>query len=127
MAVPDNRPFFLNLVKIRLPVTGFVSIFHRISGLLLFLSIPFSVFLLDISLQGASGFERAADILTQPLIQFASLILLWSIIHHFIAGIRFLLTDFDIGLEKKQATQFAWLVFIIEAVIFVLLVLKLFL
>ena len=121
MAVPDNRPFLLNLVIIRLPVTGFVSIFHRISGLLLFLAIPFSVYLLDISLQGVAGFDKAVDILNWPFFQLASLILLWSIIHHFIAGIRYLLMDFDIGLEKQQATQFAWLVFIVEAIVLALL------
>ena len=123
MAVSDNRPFFLNLIKIRLPVTGFVSIFHRISGLLLFLAIPFSVYLLDISLQGKQGFDAATEIIQLPLVQLALLILLWSIIHHFIAGIRFLLTDFDIGLEKQQATRFAWLVFILEALAFVLIIL----
>ncbi|MCW9047612.1 MAG: succinate dehydrogenase, cytochrome b556 subunit [Gammaproteobacteria bacterium] len=127
MAVSDNRPFFLNLVKIRLPVTGFVSIFHRISGLLLFLAIPFSVYLFDLSLQGDAGFNSAIDVLNAPLIKIACVILLWSILHHFIAGIRFLLTDFDIGLEKKQATQFAWAVFVVEAILFVWLGLEIFL
>ncbi|VAW57343.1 Succinate dehydrogenase cytochrome b-556 subunit [hydrothermal vent metagenome] len=127
MAVSDNRPFFLNLLKIRLPVTGFISIFQRISGLLLFLSIPFSVYLFDLSLSGPAGFNQTLDILHNPCLQLISLILLWSIIHHLIAGIRFLLTDFDIGLEKKQATRFAWFVFIIEAIIFVLLTVEIFL
>jgi succinate dehydrogenase / fumarate reductase cytochrome b subunit len=127
MAVTDNRPFFLNLVKIHLPVTGFVSIFHRISGLLLFLAVPFSVYLLDISLQGEAGFIKAADILHMPLVQLVSLLLLWSIVHHLLAGIRFLLTDFDIGLEKHQAIRYAWLVFIIEAIVFVLLAVRIFL
>lgn len=127
MAVPDNRPFYLNLVKIHLPVTGFVSIFHRISGLLLFLAIPFSVYLLDLSLQGDAGFAQTINILSHPFIQLLSLILLWSIVHHFVAGIRFLLTDFDIGLEKKQASRFAWLVFIIEAIIFALLTMEIYL
>ena len=127
MAVSDNRPFFLNLIKIRLPVTGFVSIFHRISGLLMFLAIPFSIYLFDISLQGQSGFSQAVEILQHPLIQLISLVLLWSIVHHLIAGIRFLLTDFDIGLEKHQATLFAWLVFAIEAVLFVVLAVRIYL
>lgn len=127
MAVSDNRPFFLNLVIIRLPVTGFVSIFHRISGFLLFLAIPFSVYLLDISLQGVNGFNKSVEILSMPFIQLASLVLLWSIIHHFIAGIRFLLTDFDIGLEKQQAIQLAWLVFVIEAIVLALLIWGIFL
>lgn len=106
MSVSDNRPFFLNLLKIHLPVTGFISILHRVSGLLMFLAIPLSVYLLDISLQGEQGFEQAVDILQQPLLQLLSLILLWSIIHHLLAGIRFLLTDFEIGLEKQRAILF---------------------
>jgi len=127
MAVSDNRPFFLNLIKIRLPVTGFVSIFHRISGLLMFLAIPFSIYLFDISLQGKSGYSHTVEILQYPLLQLISLVLLWSIVHHLIAGIRFLLTDFDIGLEKHQATLFAWLVFAIEAIVFMLLAVRIYL
>jgi len=127
MAVSDNRPFFLNLIKIRLPVTGFVSIFHRISGLLMFLAIPFSIYLFDISLHGQNGYSQAVEILQHPIIQLVSLVLLWSIVHHLIAGIRFLLTDFDIGLEKQQATLFAWLVFVIEAIVFVLLAVRIYL
>jgi len=127
MAVSDNRPFFLNLVKIRLPVTGFVSIFHRISGLLMFMAIPFSVYLLDISFQGQAGFNQVVSILQNPFMQLISLVLLWSIIHHLFAGIRFLLTDFDIGIEKQQATLYAWAVFLIEAVVFLFIAARIFL
>ena len=127
MASTDNRPFFLNLLKIHLPVTGFVSILHRISGLLLFMAIPFSVYLLELSLQGKTGFAQAAEILQFPLVQLVLLILLWSIIHHLFAGIRFLLTDIDIGLEKQQSVYYAWAVFILEAIVFVLLAMEYFL
>jgi len=127
MAVTDNRPFYLNLLKIRLPVTGFVSILHRVSGLLMFIAIPGAVFLFDLSLQSAEGFKQAQQILSLPVLQLISLILLWSIIHHLIAGIRFLLTDFDIGLEKAQSIRYAWLVFILEAIVFVSLIVGVFL
>ena len=127
MSVSDNRPFFLNLLKIHLPVSGFISILHRVSGLLMFLAIPLSVYLLDISLQGEQGFEQAVDILQQPLLQLLSLVLLWSIIHHLLAGIRFLLTDFEIGLEKQRAILFSWIVFALEAIIFLMLVVRLYL
>lgn len=124
MAATDNRPFYLNLLKIRLPVTGYVSILHRISGLLLFLAMPFGVYLFDLSLQGNEGFKQAIEILNLPLVQLLSLVLLWSIIHHFIAGIRYLLLDFDIGLEKDQSIRIAWLVFFIEAIVFVWLAME---
>jgi len=127
MAVTDNRPFFLNLLKIRLPVTGFVSILHRISGMLLFLSIPFAVYLFELSLQGEKGFLQAHELLSLPLIKLILLVLLWSIIHHFFAGIRFLLTDFDIGLDKKQSIAYAWAVFIAEAIVFIVFAVGVFL
>lgn len=122
MAVSDNRPFFLNLLKIHLPVTGFVSFLHRISGLLLFIAIPFSVYLFDLSLQSSSGFERAANILAHPALQLISLLLLWSLLHHLFAGIRFLLTDLDIGLSKAQAVRSAWMVFALELILLILIV-----
>lgn len=122
MAVSDNRPFFLNLLKIHLPVTGFVSFLHRISGLLLFMAIPFSVYLFDLSLQGSTGFERAASLLAHPVMQLLSLLLLWSLLHHLFAGIRFLLTDLDIGLDKPQAIRSAWAVFVLEVIVLLLIV-----
>jgi succinate dehydrogenase / fumarate reductase cytochrome b subunit len=122
MAVSDNRPFFLNLLKIHLPVTGFVSFLHRISGLLLFIAIPFSVYLFDLSLQGSAGFEQAANMLAHPIIQLLGLLLIWSLLHHLFAGIRFLLTDLDIGLSKTQAVRSAWLVFSLELIVLILIV-----
>ncbi len=122
MSVSDNRPFFLNLLKIHLPVTGFVSILHRISGMLMFLAIPFTVYLLDLSLQDDQGFAQASGILQQPIVQLLTLVLLWSLIHHLLAGIRFLLIDFEIGLEKQQAILFSWAVFIIQAILLLLLI-----
>lgn len=122
MAVSDNRPFFLNLLKIHLPVTGFVSFLHRISGLLLFIAIPVSVYLFDLSLQGSSGFDHAANILAHPALQLISLLLLWSLLHHLFAGIRFLLTDLDIGLAKAQAVRSAWMVFVLEVIVLILIV-----
>lgn len=122
MAISDNRPFFLNLLKIHLPVTGFVSILHRVSGLLLFIAIPFTVYLFDLSLQSSAGFDHAAALLVHPLAQLFSLLLLWSLLHHLFAGIRFLLTDLDIGLDKPQAVRSAWTVFVLEIIALVLIV-----
>ncbi len=119
MAVSDNRPFYLNLIKIRLPVPGFVSILHRISGLLMFLALPYSIYLLDLSLQGQSGFDQAAVQLQQPVIKLLTLAIVWSVIHHLLAGTRFLLTDFEIGLDKQQARFSSWLVLGLETIIFI--------
>jgi succinate dehydrogenase cytochrome b subunit len=123
MAVQDSRPFFLNLLKIRLPIPGIVSIFHRVSGLFLFLAIPVFVYILDLSLQDKQGFAQAAELLAHPLAKLFLLVIIWSLVHHLFAGIRFLLTDFDIGLSKTQSSKTAWMVIIAEVVSLVLILL----
>lgn len=121
MAGTDPRPFYLNLIKIRLPVPGVVSIFHRISGVLLFLAIPWSVYLLELSLRGEQEFGQVVNLLNQPIIKLGLIILLLSLVHHFYAGLRFLATDFDIGLGKQASRNSAWLVIVLVIVTFVLL------
>lgn len=116
MAASDPRPFYLNLIKIRLPIQGMVSIIHRVTGVLMFIAIPFFVYLLDISLQGEAGFIQAREILSSFFIQIAMLLLLWALLHHFYAGIRYLLIDFDIGVDKQGSRKTAWAVLILEII-----------
>ena len=117
MAVNDSRPFYLNLFKIRLPIPGVVSIMHRISGVLLFIAIPFLTYLFDLSLQGELGFNQAADILNHPVLMLVMLLLLWSLIHHLFAGVRYFLIEFDIGIEKDQSRTTAWVVIALEVIV----------
>lgn len=98
-----SRPRFLNLLLIRMPVGAITSIGHRISGILLFLCIPLAAFLLDLSLQGTDGFELAARLLTSPWLRAAELLIAWSLAHHLLAGIRFLLIDLEVGVDKAPA------------------------
>jgi len=112
----NKRPVYLNLLKIRLPLTGMVSFAHRITGVILFLSLPFVVYILDLSIESEASFQNAQQILNQPLMMFVQVLLLWSIAHHFFAGIRFLLIDAEIGVEKSQARLGAWLVLLAEAI-----------
>jgi succinate dehydrogenase / fumarate reductase cytochrome b subunit len=105
-----RRPVFLNLLQIRFPVTAITSILHRASGLLLFLLIPFFILALQMSLRSAHDFNAvlgAFDSLPARLLMF---ILLWAALHHFLAGIRFLLLDVDIAVTRSAARASAWLV-----------------
>ena len=112
----NKRPVYLNLLKIRLPLTGVVSFAHRITGVILFLALPFAVYLLDLSIESQQSFQQAQQILNQPVMIFVQILLLWSIAHHFFAGIRFLLIDAEIGVEKAQARTGAWLVLLAEVI-----------
>ncbi len=116
MPMADKRPVYLNLIKIRLPLPGLISFAHRITGVLLFLFIPFAVYLFDLSIHSQQSFEQARQLLHQPLMQIVLILVLWSIAHHFFAGIRFLLIDAEIGVEKSQSRIGAWLVLVAEAV-----------
>lgn len=132
MAVPRSngpiskaRPKFLNLVAIRLPLAGVVSIFHRVSGSVLFLALPPLIALFALSIESPAGFERASHLMRQPMIAIPLFGLTWAYLHHFCAGIRFLLLDLHIGLDKVGARRSAVAVLIVSLGLTGLLALKL--
>jgi succinate dehydrogenase / fumarate reductase cytochrome b subunit len=102
-----TRPKYLNLrallFEIRLPLPGWVSILHRISGALLFLSALWLLWLLDRSLASESGFEAVKRYAGLPLVKISLLVLIWAYCHHFCAGIRYLFLDLDKGVDKAAA------------------------
>ena len=112
----DNRPVYLNLLKIRLPLTGMVSFAHRITGVILFVCLPFAVYLLGLSVESPQSFEKASELLQEPAMVAVQALLAWSLVHHFFAGIRFLLIDAEIGVERSQARTGAWLVLLAELI-----------
>ncbi|MDP2821953.1 MAG: succinate dehydrogenase, cytochrome b556 subunit [Sulfuritalea sp.] len=98
-----GRPKYLNLFEIRQPLPAVVSILHRISGAGLFLMLPLLIGLLQLSLASPEGFETFRSIVGNPLVKGLLLGLLWACLHHFCAGIRILLLDIHVGVEKAQA------------------------
>jgi len=103
------RPKYLSLwaivFEIRLPLTGWVSLLHRISGVMLVAASAWLLYVLDLSLVSETGFHEARTLLAGPFAKSASIFLLWAFCHHFFAGIRFLLIDLDIGVEQQAARQ----------------------
>ncbi len=97
------RPKNLRLVSIRLPLPALVSILHRVSGVLMFLALPALLFLLQASLSSSAGFDLAVEMLDHPLIKLPGMLLVWSFLHHFIAGLRHLSLDMRLGLELQTA------------------------
>lgn len=99
----SNRPKYLNLMQIRLPLPGVISIMHRISGAVLFLSLPLLLCGLQQSLSSADGFEALRAALSGSIAKLIMIGLVWGYLHHLFAGIRHLLLDLDIGTELAQA------------------------
>ena len=100
--VTRRRPVYLNLVRIRLPLPGIVSILHRLSGAALYLiGLPLLLFGVQRSLASPEAFDSFRGALSNPLAKIVLIGLIWAYLHHFFAGIRFLLLDVQQGIELK--------------------------
>jgi len=110
-----KRPVYLNLVRIKLPLPGFVSILHRVSGTLLFLLLlVFGVAWFARSLESAAGFATLAQTLSMPFFKLVLLGALWAYLHHFCAGVRYLFLDIDLGLDLPRARASSWAVLVVS-------------
>lgn len=107
-----KRPKHLNLLQIRLPLPGIISIMHRVSGAVLFLLIPLLLYLFQMSLQSGMTYMEFQDIVRRPLAKLILLGLLWGYLHHLFAGLRHLFLDLHIGisLEASRLTSIIVLV-----------------
>ena len=111
MAEPTKkRPKYLNLFQIKLPLAGVISILHRVSGVGLFLMLPFLVWLLELSLHSPESFQALQAVAAHPLLKLLLIGLLWALLHHFCMGIRILLIDIHIGVDKMSARSSARMV-----------------
>jgi len=112
-----KRPKHLNLFKVRLPIAAITSILHRVSGAFMFFLMPYLLYIFISSLKSNSGFAFAAELLDSWLFKVVFMILVWSLIHHLLAGIRYLVMDLDIGLSRNSANISAALVSAMAAVL----------
>ena len=98
------RPKYLALHEIRLPLAGYASILHRVSGAGLFLMLPLLIWLFQLSLDSTqNGSALFAAVTGNIFVKLVLLGLLWAFLHHFCMGIRILLIDIHVGVEKQQA------------------------
>ncbi len=115
-ATPKPRPKYYDLNLAHLPPPGLVSIFHRVSGALLFFPIlPLLLYMLHVTLGSEDGFARWHDFLARPVVKLIMIGAAWLYSHHFYAGIRFLLLDLHIGIEKAPSRTSAWMVLALGA------------
>jgi succinate dehydrogenase / fumarate reductase cytochrome b subunit len=118
--VNKQRPKNLDLTTIRFPIPAIVSILHRISGVVLFLLIPIVLWGLDTSLSSQDSFQSLHDHLTSPVAKVMVWFLLTPFLYHFVAGIKHLLMDINIGIELKTGRLAAILTIIIAFLLIVL-------
>ena len=117
---------FAQTVHYRLPLAAFASLFHRVSGALLVFLLPFALYLLDKSLLSEISFEYFKGFTSHWLAKLLILALVWGYLHHFCAGVRHLLMDLHVGLDKDSGRRSAVSVFIVSLALTVLVALKLY-
>lgn len=108
----SKRPKHLNLLKIKLPLPGVVSILHRVSGALLFAVIPLFLGMFQLTLASAETYENVRQGLASPLVKLVLIGLVWGFFHHFFAGLRYLAMDMDYGLDLDKTRRSSKLVMV---------------
>nr|WP_314623253.1 succinate dehydrogenase, cytochrome b556 subunit [uncultured Noviherbaspirillum sp.] len=130
-AARKTRPQYSNihitqLHHYRLPAAGVVSILHRISGALMFLLLPFTLYLLERSLTSESTYEAMRGLASLWYVKLIILALSWAYLHHFLAGIRHLFMDMHQLLSKDGSRNSAMTVLALSLFLTLLVALKLF-
>lgn len=116
----NNRPVYLNLFHLHLPLPGWVSILHRVTGVVLFIGLPVFLYLLQQSLSDFSGFLTTKSWLSGAWGSLYAWLLMVSLGFHVLAGIRHMALDMHWGVEKNAARRSALLVLIASALTAVL-------
>jgi succinate dehydrogenase / fumarate reductase cytochrome b subunit len=123
---PKPRPVYLSLARIRLPLPGIVSILHRISGAGLFLvGVPLALYAIQASLASPESFEALRALVATPLAKTVLIALVWAYLHHFCAGLRFLLLDVHQFIDLKPARQSSAVVLIASLALTILIGIRL--
>lgn len=134
-----QRPEFRNinalsdLPNYRLPIAGIVSILHRVSGLLMFVLLPFIIWMFDTSLTSEISFDTFRSVFIAGVgfvpgwfFKLVALAVIWAYLHHWLAGIRHIRMDIKHTVTKEQGKSSAQVVLAISLTLTVLLAAKLF-
>lgn len=115
------------------PIAAIVSILHRGSGVLMFLLLPFIVWLFDVSLTSEMSYMQFTSVFTAGIgflpgwfFKLVALALIWSYLHHFIAGLRHIWMDATHSVSKEFGAQSAVFTIGVSLIITIALGLKLF-
>ena len=116
-----ERPIYLdNAAFLGLPITAVTSIFHRASGIVIFVAIPILLWMLSCSLESEASFNELKALLEG----FFPRLVLWGIVSaftfHFVAGIKHLIMDMGIGETLEGGRTGAVITLSVSAVLILL-------
>ena len=112
-----KRPVNLDIGTIQLPVTAYVSILHRVSGVVLFGAVGLFLWILDSSLSSEESFNSIKEFMNTFIVQIIIWLLLAALIYHLVAGLRHLVMDYGYGETLSGGILGAKLVLTFSAVL----------
>lgn len=116
----NQPPVNLDFRTLQFPIMAIVSIAHRLSGLLIFLGLPFGLWCLRESLLSAKHFDQVCHLFRAPVFKGVGLLLGWAFLFHVLAGLRHLSLDLGWGTSKTAARASAWALMLIFSVLVIL-------
>lgn len=116
----DTRPVNLDIATIKLPITAYASILHRISGVFLFIAIGIMIYALDISLSSAEGFASVGSALDSLVAKLVVWAVLSGLIYHSVAGVKHLIMDMGYGETYEGGVLGSRITFLVSAVMIAL-------
>ena len=128
MKEKDNRPVYLNLLAIDLPIIGISSILHRVSGFALFLIFIIAVWMLDRSLSSEEEFlNLLEDLNSLVLLKVIFYLFLVGIVYNSLIGVKKIISDFfGIGEDLRSGSFISWIYNVISLLVSILLFINLF-
>ena len=112
----NNRPVFLNLFQMKMPVMAVVSFLHRVCGVILFLFLPWLIWLLAQSLASPEQFQQVQVMAHGLFFKLAMWALLSALGHHFFAGVRHIIMDWGYGESLRCAQVSSYVVIFLDIV-----------
>ena len=116
----DNRPVNLDLATMRFPVMAIASIFHRISGIGIFVLLPLMMWYLSTSLESVESFNATKTLLASPMHMIIMWAFLVSIGYHILAGLRHILMDIGWGEDLSSGRNSATVVIVLAIILAIL-------
>ncbi|MGB1190152.1 MAG: succinate dehydrogenase, cytochrome b556 subunit [Pseudomonadales bacterium] len=119
----SKRPInvgFSDLLQFRWPITALTSISHRIAGVVLFIAVGFLLFALEQSLASEASFNQLSELLTSPVGQLVTWLILASLAYHFVAGVKHLIMDGSDSESLEAGTRAAMITWVVSGILMVL-------
>jgi succinate dehydrogenase / fumarate reductase cytochrome b subunit len=120
LLVKDTRPVNLDIGTMKLPITAYASILHRISGVFLFIVIGLMIYALDLSLSSQAEFDRLASMLSSPVAKLILWAVLAGLIYHSVAGVKHLVMDMGYGETFEGGVLGSRITFVVSAILIAL-------